>query len=75
MKMQKQQQKKKQKVLVKVYSWHDLVRLAVRDLRQQHGIPVDSPDEFHYVGGLDARRNPFIRLDLTPMPGVAKFEP
>jgi hypothetical protein len=65
----------KKQVLVKTYNWNDLTRLVVADMRQRLGIPVESPDEFHYIGGLDPRANPFIRIDLTPMEGVAKFEP
>lgn len=67
--------RQKPKALVKLYSWNDLTALVVRDLRKQYGIPINDKAEFHYMGGVDERGNPFIRIDLTPMHGVAKFKP
>jgi hypothetical protein len=65
----------KQKALVKLYNWKDLTTLVMQDLHKQYGLPVNPDDEFHYIGGTDTRGNPCIRIDLTPIPGVKKFQP
>ena len=67
--------KAKKDALVRVYTWQDLTRLAVHDMHHQLGILEDSSAEFHYIGGLDPKGNPFIRIDLTPLPGTPKFKP
>ena len=63
--------KKKRKALVKVYNWKMLTRLAIEDMRKQHGI--DGPlGDIHYIGGLDHANKPFIRVDLMPLDTEAK---
>ncbi len=66
---------RKRKALLRLYKWDDLTSLVVNDMRQQLGLPDDPDAEFHYLGGLDHRGNPFIRIDLTPLPGTPKFKP
>jgi hypothetical protein len=67
--------KMKKKALVQLYQWDDLTRLVVKDMRQRLGLPEDPDAEFHYIGGLDLSCNPFIRIDLTPLPGTRKLKP
>jgi len=50
-----------------MYNWHDLVRLAVKDMHRGLGMAYNPDSEFHYIGGTDAHDNPFIRIDLTPL--------
>jgi hypothetical protein len=67
--------KAKRKALVRLYRWDDLTRLVHRDMREKFDLPEDPSAEFHYIGGVDVRQNPFIRIDMTPLPGVPKFRP
>ena len=60
---------------MRVYKWDALTRLVVNHMRQQLGFPDNPHAEFHYIGGVDPKGNPFIRIDLTPLPGIAKFKP
>ncbi len=55
---------KKERVIVKIFQWHDLLCLAIDDLCRKQGIS-DVKSKFHYVCGLDFNNKPFIRLDLT----------
>ncbi len=73
--MSQNSQQKKKKALVRMYSWSDLTRLATKDMCSRLGVPFNEDTEFHYMGGVDARGNPFIRLDLTPIAGSPDLVP
>jgi hypothetical protein len=57
-----------------MYKWNDLVRLAIADTQLKHGSKPNEVD-IHYIGGLDEHKNPFIRIDLTPLPNLPKLKP
>ena len=48
-----------------MYNWKQLTRLILDDLKR-NGTPVTG--KFHVMGGADAKGNPYIRIDLTPIP-------
>lgn len=55
----------KQKAIVKVYKFRDLLPLVIKDLRRRTGVTVPRQN-VHWVSGLDGNNDPFIRVDITP---------
>lgn len=63
----------KKKAIVKFYNWQALAKLALKDMREQLNLSEEDAD-VHYIGGLDTRKNPFMRFDVTPMKGWPRFK-
>jgi hypothetical protein len=63
------------KVLVSLYRWDDLTRLAVIDMHKRLGLTLNADSEFHFIVACDVNGIPYLRLDLTPLPGIENFEP
>lgn len=56
----------KPRPVIKLYDYRALLRLVLKDMERLPGVgKVTRP--FHYLGGLDAEGNIFIRVDLKPL--------